>query len=166
MEKDILASLLLWLHISGAITFSIGMVASLVITAFLASEKELKVIQGLTRLGHKFGRFMDIGGGLMLLAGFALAWREEEPMLGFLQGSDENWLLVSILLFLFSLPIVYFGYWRRERSAGIELEKALKKGKFSPGLQAALVDKRLRNGKIFEILTYAVIIFLMVVKPF
>lgn len=166
MEKDILASVLLWFHISGVITFSIGMVASFVITAFIAREKELKVIQSLTQLGRKFGRFMDIGGALMLLAGFALAWREEEPMLGFLQGSDENWLLVSILLFLTSLPLVYFGYWRRERSAGIELEKAVKNEKFSPALKTALADKRIRNGKIFEIATYAVIVFLMVVKPF
>ncbi len=87
-------------------------------------------------------------------------------MLGFLQGSDENWLLVSILLFLISLPLVYFGYWRLERSAGIELEKALKNDKFSPALKAALADKRILNGKILEIATYAVIVFLMVVKPF
>ena len=142
------------------------MVASFVITASIAREKELNVIQCLTKLGRKFGRFMDIGGVFMLLAGFALAWREEEPMLGFLQGSDENWLLVSILLFLFSLPMVYFGYWQRERLAGIELEKSVKKEKFIPDLNAALADKRLLNGKIFEMTTYALIIFLMVVKPF
>ncbi len=47
MEKDILASVLLWFHISGVITFSIGMVASFVITAFSSQGKRIKSDQEL-----------------------------------------------------------------------------------------------------------------------
>jgi hypothetical protein len=165
MENDIFASILLWLHVSGVITFSIGMVASFLISSFASREENVKVIQSLTRLAAKFGRFMDIGGAFMLLAGFSLAGREKEPMLGFLQGSSENWLLISILLFLSTLPVI-MGYWSREKATAKELEEAAGNGKITPHLKLALADKRTRNGKLYEILAYALIVFLMTVKPF
>jgi uncharacterized membrane protein len=165
MEEDTLASVFLWLHITGVITFGIGLVGSFIMSFFAGREKDVKVVQGLVNLGKKFTRFINIGGAVFILAGLSTAWREEVPILGFLQGGEENWLLVSIILFISTFPAILL-YIPREKVINKELETAVIKGQITPELENAFANRTLRNGQIYEITIYAVIVFLMVVKPF
>lgn len=166
MEEDLLASLLLWLHISGVIVFSIGLVGSFLISIFTAREEEYSVIQGLVKLGKIFSRWINLGGLVLLIGGFSVAGREKVPMFGFLQGSTTNWLLVSLLLLLSTAPVFFLIYFPCEKKINQEMKKAEVNGKVTPELKKALGDKTLRFGHLYEIAVYAAVVFLMTVKPF
>jgi hypothetical protein len=166
MEKDYIALVLLWFHISGAILFGIGLVGTFISSSYAGQENDIKTIQSLLKLSKRFGRLIDVGGAFLIFAGLLLAWRENEPIIGFLQGSDENWLLASILLFVSTFPVILLGYMPREKLVNKELETALRKQKVTPELKDAFSDKVLKYGRIYEIAIFALVVFLMAVKPF
>jgi len=77
-----------------------------------------------------------------------------------------NWLLASIVLLFSTYPLMFLVYNPRGKVLDKELENGVAKGEVTQGLKNAFADKTVRNWHIIELATYAVIIFLMVVKPF
>lgn len=166
-EHDLIASLLTWAHVTFAIAFIVGLVGYYVSFYQAARETEIQAVHGLVRLGKMFQKyFVSPGIDLLFVAGMFAAWREEVPMLGFIQGGDENWLLVAIVLVFSTFPLMFLVFRPREKVFNKELENALAKGEITQGLTAAFADRAYRNWHIYELATTAVIVFLMVVKPF
>jgi hypothetical protein len=106
------------------------------------------------------------GSSAVFLLGLATAWLQGWPMLGFLQGANSNWLLVAILLFLTLIPIIAFVFVPRGRIFDQALEKALAQEQVTPELSAAFADRPLYVAHVYELVIMAVIITLMVTKPF
>ena len=164
---DLLASLFLWVHVTSVIAFIIGVVGSYVAFYQAARETDIKAAQSLVKLSGWFGKYLGSPGiTILFFAGILTAWRENVPMLGFLQGSDVNWLLASIVLLFSTYPLMFLVYNPRGKVLDKELENGVAKGEVTQGLKNAFADKTVRNWHIIELATYAVIIFLMVVKPF
>jgi len=167
MEKDILGHLLEWIHISAAFMFLIGVAGWFLTISHAGKEKDVRTINSLVTLGIKFKNFLMFPGETILfIAGLLAAWRGEVPILGFLQGGDVNWLLVSLILYLIRIPVIMLISVPNEKALNKRLEDALGEGQVTQELQATLTDKTAKSANIYTLATYAVIIFLMVMKPF
>jgi hypothetical protein len=127
------------------------------------SSADLGMVVELIDLGGRFERLMVIPGSFgVVAAGLLAAWAEGQP----LAGTDDWWLLTSLILFLalgLLVPTVFLPHGRVFQGA---LEDAKRRGEVTPELRTALRDPVVRNARATELLAVAVIIALMVTKPF
>jgi hypothetical protein len=132
-----------------------------------AQTTNIQTLSDLVKLGGQFEQRMVIpGSSAVFLLGLATAWLQGWPMLGFLQGANSNWLLAAIVLFLTLIPIIVFVFVPRGRIFGQALEKALAQGRVIPELSAAFADRLVCIAHVHELAIIAIIIILMVTKPF
>jgi hypothetical protein len=84
---------------------------------------------------------MVIPGKLPVIGfGSVLALVMGAPMLGFLQGASQNWLLLANVLLILGLVAVPFVFIPRRRKFEPILNDALAKGAMTPQLRVALDD--------------------------
>lgn len=130
--------------------------------------KDVQAVRALLQLSEFFERYAVIPVSVAVLVfGLILTWMQGWPLLGFLQGSSSNWLLVSSSLFLsilgFVAPLRLVAR-RRERTRA--LEEALAQRTITLRLTAALNDKVVIRFRMAEFIVLIFILVLMVTKPF
>jgi hypothetical protein len=103
---------------------------------------------------------------IVLLTGLIAAWQRGWPILGFLQGGAENWVLAALLVYLSIVPVIVFVFLPRGHIYRRALETATALGAMTPELRAAINDPFVRAARAYEILMVAVLVLLMVAKPF
>lgn len=125
-------------------------------------------VRGLLHASEFFERMGVILGGLFLgIFGLLVAWVRDWPLFGFLQGSDSNWLLVSVVLYMSGgLLIPALGLLKRRDRRTAALEHAVGIGRITPDLTEALNDKVVHRFRSSELVVLTVILILMVAKPF
>jgi hypothetical protein len=110
---------------------------------------------------------MVIPGNLTVIVfGVILGWITGAPILGFLQGASRNWLLTSNILLLIGAVNVPLVFLPRGKLFDVALKDALAKGQITSELRAHINDPVVRNAHILELSALAVIVILMVFKPF
>lgn len=88
------------------------------------------------------------------------------PIFGFLQGADQNWLLVTnIMVLLIPFPILFFFIPRGKIFEPI-MQDALVKGQVTPELRGQLHDPAVRRMHLAEMTGVILVVILMVFKPF
>lgn len=102
----------------------------------------------------------------VLIAGLIAAWARGRPILGFLQGAQTNWVLVSLLIYLTLIPLIVFVFVPRGKVFRAALDGAVAEGRITPALTAALSDPAVAAARAYEQVMIVVLTFLMVVKPF
>lgn len=166
-NTDLIGVLLKWIHINLVIVFSIGIAGYITYFYQAARETDPKVIHDMVETGDKIHNYLlKLGGSLLFISGVVTAWRHGVPMLGFIQGGDVNWLLVSIVLFLTYFPMMFFVFVPRHKIFHRELDAAIQKGAVTEGLKKAFMSRGIKFGHIYESIYVFAILFLMVVKPF
>ena len=130
--------------------------------------KDVKAIHALLQVSEFFERYAVIPVSVAVLAfGLILTWMQKWPLLGFLQGSPSNWLLVSFILFVgISALIGPLGLVARRRERTHAMQEALAQGTITLRLLAALNDKVVIRFRTVEFVILVIIIVLMVTKPF
>ncbi|MFZ1401954.1 MAG: hypothetical protein WAW03_02600, partial [Anaerolineae bacterium] len=88
------------------------------------------------------------------------------PILGFLQGASQNWLLVSNILLIGILVIIPTVFVPRGKKFEPLLQDALAKGQITPELRAAMNDNIVELAHGYEGVALIIITALMVLKPF
>ncbi len=111
-------------------------------------------------------RMVIPGFTAVLAAGLATAWTEGWPILGFMQGGRSNWVLVSLVLFLAINLLVVFVFVPRGKIFERAMREAIVQGRVTPALTAAFHDPMVRAAHYCELVVVALIIALMVLKPF
>jgi hypothetical protein len=106
------------------------------------------------------------GSMLIVLFGVILAVVQGFPLLGFLQGASANWLLVSWVIFALTIPLVPLIFIPRGKRFEAALQDAIQQGRVTEELTAAMSDPVDQAGHRAEEIAIAVVVFLMVVKPF
>ena len=101
-----------------------------------------------------------------MIAGLIAAWARGWPILGFLQGGQANWVLVSLVVYLSIIPVIVFVFVPRGKRFRLALEAAVAEGRVTPALSAALADPALAAARAYEQGMILVLTFLMVLKPF
>lgn len=106
------------------------------------------------------------GMAAILVFGVILGLIGHSPILGFLQGAQQNWLLVSNILLIGIQVIIPTVFIPRGKIFDPILQDALAKGKITPELHAAMDHKAVKLAHIYEVVSLIIITVLMVLKPF
>jgi hypothetical protein len=151
-----------------AVTITIGgMFARQLVRGIAKKSDDVKTVKSLTDVAIRIDRAMVIPwSNLILLAGIVLAIMQKWPILGFLQGASQNWLLVSNILLIVMIgliPAVFIPHNKRLESL---LQTALAEGRVTPELSAALDDQTNKLAHYAEEIIVLVITALMILKPF
>lgn len=158
---------LLFLHITSTIIFIGGILARQLVRSVAAKSPDVHNFAILSQAAGRIETLMVIPGNLaVIIFGIALALVTGAPIFGFLQGSPQNWLLVSNILLLIGLITVPLVFAPRGRQFDLALRDALAQGQWTPQLRAAVDDKLVHRVHAAEIVLVLVIVYLMVFKPF
>jgi len=151
------------LHVLAAFWFVAGLLGRNITMARAQTASDLPMLDELVTLSGRFERMMVIPGSIAVsLLGLLAAWALGQPI----AGSNNWWVLTSLLLFVaigVLVPVVFLPHGKVFEHA---LADAKVKGEVTPELRGALGDPAVRNARAAELLVVAVIITLMVTKPF
>jgi uncharacterized membrane protein len=151
------------LHVAIAFWFVAGLIGRNLTLVRARSSQQVGLVEELVELAGRFERLMVIPGSFaVLLLGLLAAWAEDLP----LAGSGNGWLLVSLLLFVPLFAMVPLVFLPRGRVFDRALADASRRGAVTPALTSALRDPVVAAARAFELVVVAVILALMVVKPF
>ncbi|HLO18323.1 MAG TPA: DUF2269 family protein [Anaerolineales bacterium] len=156
-----------FLHIASAMWFIGGILARQIVRAYAKRTEDVRRFATLSEAAGRIESTMVIPGNMAVIVfGVILALLIKAPILGFLQGADRNWLLVSniiLLLGFLSVPLIFLP---RGKQFDVVLKDALATGQMTPALRTQLDDPVVRLAHWYEMISMPVVVFLMVFKPF
>ncbi len=152
-----------FLHVAIAFWFVGGLIGRTLTLARARSSEDIDAVSLLTELAGRFENLMVIPGSIaVFVAGLLAAWAEGIP----LWGPGSGWLALALILFLSTLPLVPLIFLPRGKVFGAALADAQAQGKVTPALTEAFHDPAVAFARNYETVAIAVIVALMVVKPF
>ena len=154
------------LHVLTAFWLVSGMVGRGVALQEAARAADVRAVEALVRLAGRFERMVRVPSIAVLVFGLLTAWRQGWPILGFLEGGRINWVLASLVLYLSLVPLVVLVLLPRGRVFERALRDALTQGRVTPALTAAFRDRAVSAARAWELLVVALLVWLMVAKPF
>jgi hypothetical protein len=156
-----------FLHIASAIWFVGGILARQIVRAYAKRTDDVRRFATLSEAAGRIESTMVIPGNMAVIVfGVILGLLIGAPILGFLQGASRNWLLVSNILLIIAglqVPLIFLP---RGKKFDVILNDALAKGQMTPELRLHLDDPVVRLAHWYELVMIAVVVFLMVFKPF
>jgi uncharacterized membrane protein len=156
-----------FLHLASAIVLVGGVVARQLTRSVAKRAEDPRSLAAVLRATDPIERFMVIPGSVLaVLFGVVLALMTGAPIFGFLQGRSPSWLLAANLLILLTIPLVPLVFVPRGKAFGAHLQRAIDQGRMTPELRAGLRDPVVGLCHLFEMTALALVVVLMVFKPF
>ncbi len=144
-----------------------GYVARQIVRGYAKRTDDVHRFAVMSEAAGRIESTMVIPGNMAVVVfGVILGLLVHAPILGFLQGAERNWLLVSNILLLIALLSVPLIFVPRGKKFEVALNDALAKGQMTPDLHLHLDDPVVRLAHGYEFVAMAAIVFLVVVKPF
>lgn len=160
-------SVVKFLHIVAVIVCVGGLFARQLIRQHAIKTDEIRLFADFSQAAGKIENAMVIPGmTAMMVLGIILALMGGSPILGFLQGATQNWLLVSNMLLVGVLVIIPTVLIPRGKRFEPILQAALVKGQITSELRAATNDNTVKLAHRYEEVALIIITALMVLKPF
>jgi Predicted integral membrane protein (DUF2269) len=157
------AELFVLLHVATAFWFVAGLLGRGVTIARARSAGDIELMSHLMDLAGRFERLMVIPGSMVVvLLGLFAAWWGDVPF----TGEGNWWLLTSLLLFVAIGLLVPTVFLPRGKVFERAFEDAKSRGEITAELRSALDDPAVRNARWIELIVVALILTLMVTKPF
>ena len=151
------------LHVALAFAFVAGIVGRDLSIHRARTSTDVGPVGALVDLAGRFEMLLIRPGSFaVLLAGI---WAAFARGLSF-TGSGNRWLLVSLIVYLSTVPFIPLVFIPRGRVFGQALAEAKERGEVTPELTAAFHDRAVAFARNYELVVIAVIIVLMVTKPF
>jgi hypothetical protein len=159
--------LFLFLHIVSAIMLVGGTFARQIVRGYAKKSTNVVTVSELYKAAGRIETVMIRPfTGFVVLFGAIYAIMIKAPIFGFLQGADQNWLLLTnILVLLIPFPIIFF-FIPRGKIFEPVMQEALAKGEVTPELWKLLHDPAMGRMHLVEILVVLFVVYLMVFKPF
>ncbi len=153
----------MFLHVLSAFLFVAGLVGRNLLMWQARGSTDIGRVQDLLRAAGPFERFLVIPGSMVVgLLGILAWWAERLP----LWGEGSRWVTVSLVLFLSMIPLVPLVFLPKGKIFESALEGAVDAHEVTPELTAAFHDPAVDAAHAYELVAVAVIILLMVTKPF
>jgi hypothetical protein len=150
------------IHIAIAFGFISGLIGRWILLRRAAAADNPETAYMLAEAASPFERLVIRGGPAILVAGLLTAWAQGYPWLGLTTG----WMLASVILLLSPLPLVPLVFLPRGRIFAAALADARRLGSVTPELRAAFADPAVAFARRYEVLAVAIVVVLMVLKPF
>jgi hypothetical protein len=162
-----LLKLFLFLHIISSIMLVGGIFARQIVRGYAKRLPDVSAIAELYKAAGRIETVMIRPFTLfVVLFGAIYAAMIKAPILGFLQGADQNWLLITnLMVLLIPFPIIFFFIPRGKLFEPI-MNEALAKGEVTPELRKQLHDPAMRRMHLAEMAGVVFVVYLMVFKPF
>ena len=130
-------------------------------------SSDINAVRLLLDVIGRFDRLMVIpGSAAVLLLGLLTAWVEGLPILGSLQGGHVNWLFAAVVLYAGWQGLVPTVFIPRGKAFQAALDEAVGMGRITERLTRAFHDPVVRAAHVWELVAIALIIWLMITKPF
>jgi Predicted integral membrane protein (DUF2269) len=156
------AGLLKLTHVALAMALVTGIVGRWLLLAAAERSERLERTEALLEASEPFEMTVRVSGFLVLVAGLLTAWAQDYPWLGLTTG----WMLTSLVLALGIFVLVPTVFIPKGRQFGLALDGARTAGQVTPELRGALTDPTVRAAHVAELAALAIIVALMVLKPF
>jgi len=156
------SNLIKLVHIGIAFAFVAGLLGRWILLRRAAANDDPEVAYQLAEAASPFEWLVIRGGPAILVAGLLTAWAQGYPWLGLTTG----WMLASVLLLLSPLPLVPLVFLPRGRVFERAMTEARRRGTVTPELRAAFADPAVAFARRYEVLAVALVVVLMVLKPF
>jgi hypothetical protein len=158
---------MLFLHIFSSIMLVGGIFARQIVRTYAKKLSDVTAIAELYKAALRIETVMVRPFTLfVVLFGAIYAAMIDAPIFGFLQGADQNWLLVTnILVLLIPFPIIFFFIPHAKKLQPI-MEDARAKGEVTSALRDHLHNPAIRRMHLAEMAGVVFIVYLMVFKPF
>jgi uncharacterized membrane protein len=151
------------LHVLSAFWFVTGLVGRDVVLGRARDADDVERVASFVATAGPFERLMVIPGSFaVLLFGILTWWAEHLP----LWGQDNRWVTVSLVLFATTVPLVPLVFLPRGKVFEGALSSAVAERRMTPELRAALRDPAVAAARVYEKVVVALVIALMVTKPF
>jgi uncharacterized membrane protein len=156
-----------FLHILSVAVLVGGIFARELVRRSAKQATDVRALAGLIRAARRIDVLMVSPGSMAAtLLGIVLALIARVPILGFLQGGTQNWLLVSNILLvgtIAAVPLIFVPWGKRMEPI---IEAALGRGEVTTELRAELENQVVRLAHLYEETSMVVVTALMVLKPF
>ena len=158
-----LTSFLVFLHVVTAFGLVAGLLGRDILLGQARGSDDIDRVDDLVSAAGPFERYLVIPGSFAVLVfGIVAWWAEELP----LWGEGSRWVTVSLILFLTFIPLVPLVFLPRGKVFEAALKGAIDAGRVTPELTAAFKDPAVAAARWYELVVVAVVILLMVTKPF
>ena len=156
-----------FLHIIAVIMAIGGVIARQLLRQPAKKTNDIQLFATFCQAAGKIENAMVIPGmNAVMVLGIILALKSRSPIFGFLQGSSQNWLLVSNILLLGVLITIPTVFIPRGKKFELLLQAALAKGQITSELSVAMNDNTVKIAHLYEEVSLIAIAALMVLKPF
>jgi uncharacterized membrane protein len=159
---DWVAPLLKLAHLAVAMALVGGLIGRWIVLSRAAATNDVERSAELAEAAGPFERLVIRSGNAVLPLGLVTAWAQGYPWLGLTTG----WMLASILLLLPLIALVPLVFIPRGKLFESELAAARTAGTMTDGLRAAWRDPRVAMARRYEVAAIALVVALMVLKPF
>jgi hypothetical protein len=150
------------LHVAIAILFVSGLIGRWILLRRAAGATDPETAFQLAHAAGPFEQIVIRGGPWLIGAGLLTAWAQGYAWLGLTTG----WMLATVLLLLTIIPPVPLVFLPKGRIFETELAAARQQGVITPGLRAAFGDRSVALARSWEFVVIALVVALMVLKPF
>ena len=157
-----LALLLKLGHVLLAFALVAGLLGRWILLTRAARTDDVEHAHLLAEAAGPFERIVQSVSPIVVVFGLVTAWAQGYPWLGLTAG----WMLLTVLLIIPILVLVPTVFLPRGRVFEAAMAEARQAGTVTPALRAAWADPAVAMARRFELAAMAVIVFLMVVKPF
>ena len=152
-----------FLHIASVIVCVGGLFARQLVRQQANKMNDIQSFATFSQAAGKIEKVMVIPGmAAILVFGVILGLIGHSPILGFLQGAQQNWLLVSNILLISAQIIIPTVFIPRGKIFEPLLQDALIKGQITPELRAAMNDNAVKLAHLYEEVALIIITALMV----
>ena len=159
---DWLALLLKLAHVLLAFAMVAGLLGRWILLTRAAATDDVERAHLLAEAASPFERIVQTVSPVVVIVGLVTAWAQGYEWLGLTTG----WMLLTVLLII---PIIVFIptiFLPRGRVFEAEMAAARAAGEVTPGLRAAWADPAVAMARRYELGALAIIVALMVLKPF
>ena len=144
------------------VAFISGLIGRAIVLDRARQATEIGQVDSLVAVAGPFERIVIVGSMAVLVLGLLAMWARHVPFF----EDGFWWLPVSLLLFLSIIPLVPLVFLPKGKVFEAALDDARGKGEVTPELGAAFADPAVAFARRYEAAVVAVILALMVLKPF
>jgi Predicted integral membrane protein (DUF2269) len=159
---DWVALLLKLAHITTAFALVAGLAGRWILLRRAAAQTDIERQHLFAEAASPFERAVQVSSGLVIVLGLATAWAQGYPWLGL----TTPWILVTVLLLVPLITFIPAVFIPRGRVFEAAMADARARGIITPALRAAWADRAVALARSYEVAAVAIIVALMVLKPF
>jgi hypothetical protein len=162
----LLATWIVLLHVLSVFVLVAGILGRALTLRQVARAADIHPLKAQVQVASIFEHMVRHGSLVVLVTGLAAAGARGWPILGILQHSPINWVLVALVTYLTIIPWIVFILLPRSKVFEVRLAAAEKAGTITPELRASLADPVIAWARRYEFAMILFLTYLMVAKPF